>query len=88
MSGARGPRPHPGGGGDRRLLAPRVVLFAGDLADRGQPDALDLGREILADPAAPHHRGAGKGITAFREIQAWVRRWGPPWFLRHGGVSI
>ena len=32
---------------------PELVLFAGDLAHRGRPDALDLGREILADLPAP-----------------------------------
>ena len=38
---------------------PDLVLFAGDLAHRGRPDALDLGREILADLPGALLGGAG-----------------------------
>ena len=61
---------------------PELVLFAGDLAHRGRPDALDLGREILADLPAPVWAVRGEGDQAPRGNSAWVRRFGAPWFSR------
>ena len=61
---------------------PELVLFAGDLAHRGRPDALDLGREILADLPAPVWAVRGEGDHGPRGNSAWVRRWGGPWFSR------
>jgi 3',5'-cyclic AMP phosphodiesterase CpdA len=61
---------------------PELVLFAGDLAHRGRPDALDLGREILAGLPAPVWAVCGEGDHGPRGNSAWVRRWGPPWFSR------
>ena len=61
---------------------PELVLFAGDLAHRGRPDALDLGREILAGLPAPVWAVCGEGDHGPRGNSAWVRRWGSPWFSR------
>jgi 3',5'-cyclic AMP phosphodiesterase CpdA len=61
---------------------PELVLFAGDLAHRGRPDALDLGREILADLPAPVWAVCGEGDHGPRGNSAWVRRWKAPWFSR------
>jgi 3',5'-cyclic AMP phosphodiesterase CpdA len=61
---------------------PDLVLFAGDLAHRGRPDALDLGREILADLPAPCWPVRGEGDHGPGGKSAWVRRWGEPWFSR------
>jgi 3',5'-cyclic AMP phosphodiesterase CpdA len=61
---------------------PDLVLFAGDLAHRGRPDALDLGREILADLPAPFWAVRGEGDHGPGGESAWVRRWGEPWFSR------
>jgi 3',5'-cyclic AMP phosphodiesterase CpdA len=61
---------------------PDLVLFAGDLAHRGRPDALDLGREILADLPGPYWPVRGEGDYGPGENSAWVRRWGEPWFSR------
>jgi 3',5'-cyclic-AMP phosphodiesterase len=61
---------------------PELVLFAGDLAHRGRPDALDLGREILADLSAPVWAVCGEEDHGRRGNSAWVRRWGAPWFSR------
>jgi len=61
---------------------PELVLFAGDLAHRGRPDALDLGREILADLPAPVWAVRGEGDHDPRGNSAWARRWGAPWFSR------
>ena len=55
---------------------PELVLFAGDLAHRGRPDALDLGREILADLPAPVLAVCGEGDHGPRGNSSWVRRWG------------
>ena len=65
-------------------LSPRpdLVLFAGDLAHRGRPDALDLGREILADLPGPYWAVRGEGDHGPGGNSAWVRRWGDPWFSR------
>jgi Calcineurin-like phosphoesterase len=67
-----------------RELSPRpdLVLFAGDLAHRGRPDALDLGREILADLPGPCWPVRGEGDHGPKADSAWVRRWGEPWFSR------
>jgi len=61
---------------------PDLVLFAGDLAHRGRPDALDLGKEILADLPAPFWAVRGEGDHGPGGKSAWVRRWGEPWFSR------
>ena len=55
---------------------PELVLFSGDLAHRGRPDALDLGREILAGLPAPVLAVCGEGDHGPRGNAAWVRRWG------------
>jgi 3',5'-cyclic AMP phosphodiesterase CpdA len=70
--------------GEIRSLWPRpdLVLFAGDLAHRGRPDALDLGREILADLPVPCWPVRGEGDHGPGGNAAWVRRWGDPWFSR------
>ncbi len=60
--------------------APDLVLFAGDLAHRGRPDALDLGREILADLPAPLLAVQGEGDVRPGTPAAWTRRFGPPRF--------
>jgi 3',5'-cyclic-AMP phosphodiesterase len=67
-----------------RSLAPPpdLVLFAGDLAHRGRPDALDFGREILADLPGPFWLVQGEGDHGRRGNSAWVRRWGEPRFSR------
>ena len=61
---------------------PELVLFAGDLAHRGRPDALDLGKEILADLPAPCWAVRGEGDHGRGGKSAWVRRWGEPRFSR------
>jgi 3',5'-cyclic-AMP phosphodiesterase len=62
---------------------PELVLFAGDLAHRGRPDALDLGRDILAGLPAPVWAVCGEGDhSPGGSSSAWVRRWGQPWFSR------
>jgi len=67
-----------------RSLSPRpdLVLFAGDLAHRGRPDALDLGKEILADLPAPIWAVRGEGDHGPGGESAWVRRFGEPSFSR------
>jgi 3',5'-cyclic-AMP phosphodiesterase len=64
---------------------PDLVLFAGDLAHRGRPDALDLGREILADLPGQYWPVRGEGDHGPGGNSAWVRRWGEPWFSRAFG---
>jgi 3',5'-cyclic AMP phosphodiesterase CpdA len=59
--------------------SPDLVLLAGDLAHKGRPDALDLGREILADLPAPMWVVPGEGDHGPRG-SAWERRFGEPWF--------
>jgi Icc protein len=61
---------------------PDVVLFAGDLAHRGRPDALDLGQEILGDLPGPCWAVRGEGDHGPGGKTAWVRRWGEPQFSR------
>jgi 3',5'-cyclic-AMP phosphodiesterase len=56
--------------------APDLVLFAGDLAHGGRADALDLGREILADLPAPLLLVRGEGDDATGTGQLWRRRFG------------
>jgi 3',5'-cyclic AMP phosphodiesterase CpdA len=68
---------------------PDLVLFAGDLFHRGRPDALDLGREILADLPAPVWAVRGEGDHSRGGESVWVRRWGEPWFSRsHRGCRV
>jgi hypothetical protein len=64
-----------------RLLkpAPRLVLFAGDLAHNGDPRALALGHEILSDLPAPHLMLMGEG-DGLPDAAAWRRLSGEPWF--------
>jgi predicted phosphodiesterase len=65
---------------------PDLVLFAGDLADSGDPRALALGREILADLPAPllmvPGEGDGPGGQGLRgaPVGSWGRRFGEPRF--------
>ncbi len=61
---------------------PSLVLFAGDLAHRGRPDALDLGKEILGDLPGPCWAVRGEGDHGPGGNAAWVRRWGEPRFSR------
>jgi hypothetical protein len=66
----------------RRLKpAPRLVLFAGDLAHNGDPRALALGQEILSDLPAPHLMVMGEGDGLPDGAAAWRRLFGDPWFL-------
>jgi Icc protein len=68
---------------------PDLVLFAGDLAHQGRPDALDLGREILSDLAAPLWPVRGEGDLGRGGSAPWVRRFGSPNFSRaYRGVHI
>jgi Icc protein len=64
-------------------LAPRpdLVLMAGDLAHKGRPDALDLGKEILSDLPAPLWVVRGEGDQG-PAGSAWGRRFGEPNFSR------
>ena len=61
---------------------PDLVLFAGDLAHRGRPDALDLGREILSDLPGPVWAVRGEGDHGPGGDSTWVRRFGEPRFSR------
>ena len=59
----------------RRLKpAPDLVLFAGDLAHSGDPAALALGQEILADLPAPLFMVLGEGDGP----AGWQRGLAPP----------
>jgi len=58
-----------------------LVLFAGDLAHRGRPDALDLGQEILSDLPATLWAVPGEGDHGPRG-SAWTRRFGESRFSR------
>jgi 3',5'-cyclic AMP phosphodiesterase CpdA len=60
---------------------PDLVLFAGDLAHRGRPDALDLGREILSDLPATMWAVPGEGDHG-PSGSAWTRRFGESRFCR------
>ena len=65
-----------------RALRPRpdLVLFAGDLAHKGNPQALALGREILADLPAPPLMVMGEGDGLPEAAAPWRRLFGEPWF--------
>ena len=60
--------------------APDLVLFAGDLAQHGDPAALALGKEILADLPAPLLMVMGEGDGLPDGAAAWRRLFGDPWF--------
>src|SRR4030042_1554648 len=60
--------------------APDLVLFAGDLADRANPQALALGREILSDLPAPLFLVMGEGDGLPDESGPWRRLFGEPRF--------
>lgn len=60
---------------------PDLVLLAGDLAHKGRPDALDLGKEILSALPAPLWAVRGEGDHG-PGGSAWVRRFGEPNFSR------
>jgi 3',5'-cyclic-AMP phosphodiesterase len=60
--------------------APDLVLFAGDLAHQGRPDALELGREIFSDLSAPLWAVRGEGDCGRAGIAPWTRRFGSPRF--------
>ena len=62
--------------------APQLVLFAGDLAHHGNPAALALGREILADLPAPCLLLMGEGDGQPDNAAPWRRLFGEPWFSR------
>jgi 3',5'-cyclic-AMP phosphodiesterase len=62
--------------------SPDLVLFAGDLAHRGRPDALDLGRAILADLDSPLWAVRGEADRGRSGDAPWIRRFGEPWFLQ------
>ncbi|MEJ2671437.1 MAG: metallophosphoesterase [Deltaproteobacteria bacterium] len=64
------------------LPPPDLVLFAGDLAHQGRAEALDLGREILADLAAPLWAVRGEGDPGTGGDAAWIRRFDSPKFSR------
>jgi Icc protein len=61
---------------------PELVLFAGDLAHHGRPDALDLGREILGDLSSPLWLVRGEGDRGRGGSAPWSRHFGSPWFSR------
>lgn len=61
---------------------PDLVLFAGDLAHKGRPDALDLGRKILSDLSSPLWAVRGEGDLGRNGTAPWDRRFGPPRFFR------
>jgi Icc protein len=56
--------------------APNLVLFAGDLAHDGDPQALALGQEILADLPAPLLMVRGEGDGPADGSVAWNRLFG------------
>jgi 3',5'-cyclic-AMP phosphodiesterase len=60
--------------------APPLVLFGGDLAHNGDPAALALGREILADLPAPCLLLMGEGDGLPDAAAPWRRLFGEPWF--------
>jgi hypothetical protein len=62
--------------------APDLVLCAGDLAHKGRPDALDLGREILSDLVVPLWAVPGEGDYGRGGAAPWIRRFGSPRFSR------
>ncbi len=67
----------------RRLgPVPDLVLFAGDLAHDGNPNALALGKEILGDLPAPLAAVMGEGDAAGKGSAFWPRLLGEPRFSR------
>jgi len=60
--------------------APDLVLFAGDLAHDGDPKALALGKDILADLPAPLLLVRGEGDERADGGKAWSRLFGEPRF--------
>jgi len=69
--------------------APDLVLFAGDLAHRGRPHALDLGKEILSDLPAPLLAVMGEGDALDGTSTPWTRRFGDGRFsFSHRGVHL
>lgn len=68
---------------------PDLVLFTGDLAHDGNPQALALGREILADLPGPLAAVPGEGDGHVRADDAWRRLFGEPRFSRaYGGFHL
>lgn len=66
---------------------PDVVLFGGDLAHKGRPEALDLGREILSGLSSPLLTVRGEGDCGRGGDASWVRRFGPSTFFEsHQGI--
>lgn len=60
--------------------APDLVLFAGDLAHNGNPKALALGQEILADLPSPPLMVMGEGDGLPEATAPWRRLFGETWF--------
>ncbi len=60
--------------------APDLVLFAGDLAHRGDPKALALGQEILTDLPFPPLMVMGEGDGLPEAAAPWRRLFGETWF--------
>jgi 3',5'-cyclic AMP phosphodiesterase CpdA len=68
---------------------PAVVFFAGDLAHDGNPKALALGKEILADLPGPLVLVKGEGDGRGKGDKAWSRLFGEPRFSRgYGGFHL
>lgn len=61
---------------------PQLVLFAGDLAHKGNPHALALGKEILSDLPAPCRLVPGEGDGLPDGAAAWRRLFGESWFSK------
>ncbi|MBW1916544.1 MAG: metallophosphoesterase [Deltaproteobacteria bacterium] len=59
---------------------PDLVLFGGDLAHTGHPEALELGRKILSDLKAPRWLLMGEHDGSFGPDQPWAVRFGSPRF--------
>ncbi len=69
--------------------APDMVLLAGDLAHRGDPRALSLGREILSDLPSPLVAVMGEGDGLPDAAGPWRQLFGEPWFSRNlGGLQV
>jgi Icc protein len=62
--------------------APDLVLFAGDLAHRGSPAALELAKEILANLPAPLVLVMGEEDGSAEPPGPWPQLFGTPWFSR------
>lgn len=69
--------------------APDLVLFAGDLAHDGDPQALALGQEILADLPAPLLMVRGEGDGPPDGSAAWGRLFSDTHYAhRMRGITI